>query len=601
MLFKNTLRPCMATAACDSACSNAKSGYDNISFNMGQSASDDINAFGNAQPRQSAQRRPQRPPEGNPQRRRPPEGGRPSGGRPAQRKPNLLPIIGAAVGAVVALVLVILIFVAIFSSPGGSIKFEDNVYFAYIDADSKYQIAVNGKTVKSEFEGEISVLPSKNSSFAYVSEEIVTETESYTKLYILKGTKLKEIEAKVSEVICVADFEPGIVYEATNGLIHYYSESDQRDLEDGAIADNFCISADASAVAYTIEIKEEDGETIQELMLFRRAQQKKICSNFIPQGISNDGKYIYGTAIANGNFYSFEILKNSKKNDKPYAEHNISAELKNQELEEAPITATNATGDEIIFYTVSTEGKTTSYHYDAVSKKLAPIAAGKFTYIPASTDIASPKTLLNTYFTCEKVVDDEDSGKSETEILTYYLDKKEGARKLCDTVGEFSNDGKYFYFVQKGSLKKIELSSKDFDAEDFCRTSSFSLTENGSIYYITGTTSPTINYINGSGENNVRISYSADKDSISYIGDSIYFTETNEDGEASVYVSTNGSAKKEAKFDTKPVGTPVILAGFANNGYAYFEDENGNTSLYYTKDGEKFALVEKNCTLPELN
>ena len=178
MLNKSDMRPAYAAVGQSSpASNNANINY--AAFSASQTVDDDFNAFGDtsAKPNASAakQKQSQNPqPKRNPQKKK---------GSPVPTKTILI-----GVAAVVALILIIALFAAIFSSPGKDILLEDNVYATYIDADDYYHVLANGKEIKHTFEGEVTLTPAKDRSFAYVFEQIIDDDGANVKnMFILNG------------------------------------------------------------------------------------------------------------------------------------------------------------------------------------------------------------------------------------------------------------------------------------------------------------------------------------------------------------------------------------------------------------------------------
>ncbi len=576
-----------------------------------QADTDDYSAFGASQKRQKPSQS---------------KSGTSSGRGSAKRPQSSFPLKALFMGcvAVVALILVIVIVVAIFSAPSKGIKLEDNVFAVYADSDGKYHVVSNGKNVKYDFEGALEVNPAADNSFAYVFEN----TDEEIRMYILKGGKIEKIAATAEEILCFAAFEPGIVFKQGNS-VQYYSPTDEGQIISNSTADDFLISGDATTVVYTI-INDESG--LKQLRYFRNAISSKISLdgssriNCTPVAISNDGKYVYSSYESAANeededAVSLKILGYTEveKNGEEHSEHTYITTAANGSFE--AITGMNVDGNEIVFFTSSSKGNI-SFFYDLDSgstknpAKPVQIAEGIFAPYYAGKDIIRAETLLDTYFSCEKIVmpeavegeDEEDvSEDGEVVISTYLLDKKdETPRKLADTLGEFSDDGKYFYFIDQedeNSLIRISLSSKDFSKgreNVLADVVSFSLTEKGDIYALCLDGSVDQGTIYFKDSSRTRIANKVDIDSVYTHGDSIYYSVT-EDEITTVYVSTGGSASEEVTFKTTPTEMPTLVMGNGKKGYAYFTDENGNTSLYYTSNGKKFSTVATTCTIPDMD
>ncbi len=623
MLFKNAMRPAFAAAGVGSA-HMAPKANEYRAFSEAQTEADDFNAFGSAADRQRAAQNRQQP-RGN---RRPPQGSRPA---PKKKKPaSAIPtkaILMAGV-ALIALILVIVIIVAIFSAPGKDIKRVDDVYFSYLDSNGKYHVAFNGKEIKNEFEGEIELVAAKNNSFAYIFEQLTDEDGDYNKMYILKGSSLKEIKSRADDVICVADYEPGIVFKQGTSY-QYYSSSDEGQIIKNSTADNFIISGDASTVVYTIE----NDKGLNQLRYFSKAISTRIgiedetTKNIdtTPVALSNDGKYVFSAYI--------EIPKDEtepaedaavllgytevSKNGEEHTAHKILTSASYGNFKD--ITSMNVDGDEIVFYTESATKGEISYMYAIGDTKPKQIAEGIFTYYPSDINIICPESFLDNYFLCAKEITEDDVPETEegetptgpaagdTVIATYFLDKRNGARKLANTIGVFSDDQKYFYYIDEedeNNLVRIPLSSKDFAADKEAvlpEVHKFSLTEKGDVYALCQDGNEDEGTIYFKDSSRKKIANNVDIDSFCAFGDSIYFSITK-DELVTVYVSTGGSAQEEVEFKSTPAEMPVIEMGIGDKGYAYFTDDNGNTYLYYTKNGKKFSLVTgEPCSIPGYN
>ena len=144
MFFKNNIRPAFATASAtgNSAQRKAK----NNAFTYDAADTDDFGSFG-AQAQGAAGK---------------------SGNAPKQSGFKRSSII-IAVAAIVAVILLIVVIVAVASNSSGDIKYEDNTYVAFCDADGIYRVAANGKIV-GEYEYPVELRPAADHSFAYIIE-----------------------------------------------------------------------------------------------------------------------------------------------------------------------------------------------------------------------------------------------------------------------------------------------------------------------------------------------------------------------------------------------------------------------------------------------
>lgn len=591
MLNNGSMRPAYATVGANNASNNAKAEKELV-YSAGQT-DEDFNSFGDTSARSGASAQKQRP---QPQQKRP----RPS--NTPRRKRSFLStldpkviIIGAA--AIVAVVLLICLLVAVFSSPGKSIEREDNVYMVYQNADSgAYSILSNGKEVDHVFDGEIELYPAKDNSFAYVFEETVTDDgNSVTRMYVLKGKSLKLVQADADKVIAWADYEPGIVFKSGD-VVQFFSEDAFEDISSDSSASNFVISGDASTVVYT-ELSGRNRETTT-VKYFRNAGFNDIgeTEGLIPTAISNDGTYVYAYDETNALYY-IEVSKRG-------AEFEQKAIVEATSYTYNSVNSLNADGTEIVFSYVHSNGRLVSWIYQVGDKKPVGIGEGVFTYYPSDEKTVCPTSLVDAFFVAEKTVTDEE-GNSKKVISTYFYDGK-SARKLADETGEFSPDGKYFYYIdsETADFVRIPLNSKSFeeDARVIAKAiDSFVLTEKGDIYTYSKPTSSTggkIIFREAADSTSKAVSTRPDSGSMFKCGSSVYFSETV-NGEVKVYVSTEGATKEEVTFKKCSFETPITIEmGSGDKGYAYFLDLSGQLKLLYTSNGKSFDIVCDSCIIP---
>ena len=591
MLNKSDMRPAYATVGQNSSASNpSKASY--AAFSAAQVEDDDFNAFGDASAKPHASA-PKSKPSQNPQQAR----------RPQKKKSSSISpkAILIAVAAVVALVLIIALFVAVFSSPGKNILREDDVYATYVDSNEIYHVLYNGKEIRHSFEGKVTLTPAKNCSFAYVFEDVVSEEGTNAiRMYILSGKKIDPIETDADSIIDWAEYEPGIIFKKGNE-VQFYSTREFETLSNNPGASNFNISGDASTVVFTEptrSINVEEAST--QVKYFRNAGFNNIgeTAGLIPVKVSNDGKYVYATD-STGSFY---YLKVTKRGDE-YEQKTI---INNSSYAFGEITEINADGTEVIFTYIdsSTEaGNTASFIYKIGDKSPSSIAAGSFRYTPIDKEVVCPATFIDSAFTVDRTIITEDEG-TQNITSTYYYTRK-GARKLADSTGTFSPDGKYFYYLDYGKLYRIALSSNDFanDKEEVTTADAFLLTEKGDIYTYTKPSENTpgsIRWRSADKTSSKLISTKADLNCMYLCGNSIYFSETV-NGDVKLYKSTNGAVKEEVTFkNTIPASFLTIVMGAGDKGYAYFVDIDGNTQLLYTSKAKTFDIVD-NCTFCSIN
>ena len=594
MLNNGSMRPAYATAGTTSANRGANENSQ-LCFSQGR-ADEDFNAFGNQSSRAGASAS-----RSNPQRQ--PQQKKPRQSAPAPKKrsflSNLNPkilLIGAV--AIVAVVLLIFLLVAIFSAPGKGVVADDNVYIFYESTEEDgYRILSNGKEVDYLFEGEIELVPAKDNSFAYVFEDTLNSNgDTVIKMYILKGKRLKPVEAVADKIITYAEYEPGIIFKR-GSIVQFYSENAFEEISSGSSSDNFLISGDATTLIYTeVSGRERDTTTLKCFLNKSGLNDVEDTEGLIPVSISIDGKYVYAYAEDNSLYY-IKISGNGEEFEKK------TIVSPTQSSTFTSINSINADGDEIVF-SYTKDGKAISFIHKVGNKELERIGEGIFTYLPADGKTVAPSSLVNSYYTVESTVQN-DEGENKKVISTCYYNGKE-TRKLANEIGKFSPDGKYFYYIddETSYLVRISLDSKDYqkDAKMFPTSiDSFVVTEKGDLYTYSGpkgNEGGKIIFREASNNSSESVSFEADADSMFLCGNSIYFSETDDDT-VKVYVSVNGATKEEVTFKKSSFETPLTIEmGTGDRGYAYFVDSNDDTKLLYTSNGKTFSIVCESCIIP---
>ncbi len=591
MLKNSSMRPAYATVGSQGTNGKA-SGSEYISFSAGQ-VEDDFNSFGDTSAKAGASA--QRPKQKQPQKRP-----RPSNTPKRRSNPlsNLNPkmiLIGVAV--LVAVVLLICLLVAVFSTPNKAIEKEDNVYKVFVSADgASYGILSNGKKIDHTFDGEIELHPAKDHSFAYVFEEVLADDgNTVMRMYILDGKNLELVQADADKIIAWADYEPGIIFKE-GGVVQFYSKNAFEDISSDSSADNFLVSGDASTVVYT-ELSGRNRENTA-VKYFRNAGFNDIgeTEGLIPTAISNDGTYVYAYDETNALYY-IEVSKRG-------ASFEQKAIVESTSYTYESVNALNVDGTEIVFSYVHTNGKLVSWIYQVGTKKPVAIGEGVFEYFSADNKTVCPSSLIDAYFVAEHTVTDED-GDSEKVISTYLYDGKK-ARKLADEIGQFSPDGKYFYYIDSESADfvRVPLNSKNFEEDSVVvakTIDSFVLTEKGDIYTYSkpsSTAGGKIVFRKASDSTSKSVSHRSNAGSMFLCGSTVYFSETLND-ELKIYSSTDGATKEEVGFKKVICETALTIEmGSGDKGYAYFVDSNGDTKLLYTSNGKTFDIVLDACLIP---
>ena len=589
MLFKSNLKPAVAMAGTQSSDNSYRKADNNITLMSADG--DDFGNFvsGSSQKEGRAPKKRQSAPEKR---------------KPAKKR-NIAPFV-IAVLAIAALIVIIAIFASILRAPMEALCAQDTAYFTYVDAEGKYHILVNGEKVKTEFENPIELIPAADNSFAYVLEDVDSDEsgDSGIRMYILQGKKLSVSEGLANSCIALAKLKPGIIYKYNKTIYRFTGDTDNPIIRDES-ASNFIISDDANTIVYTSQ-RTKDGNDINVLKYFKDSGSDDLCSGFKPLALSSDGRYIYGTSESNGRLYYIDA---NAKEIKP------SAITKSEYGAFGEITEINAEGNEIIFYTDTTNGAF-SFLCNVEKKSLTQLGKGIFRSVNADPSVVRVDTFMNAYFTAQNaMITTDDDGEIEVdedgEISTYRLTKK-GCTKIVDKAGKFSPDGKYFYYIDDNDqLKRISLSSSNYEKNAKVISgyvSDFEITQKGDVYMFSSTGDKDdepvfLYYWDSSKKSQERISAFADPNSMNLCANTLYFSETKStsEGESTViYTSTDGSAKAPAEFKSiNLTKAPTMQMGVGKNGYAYVIDDDSNAMvLFFTSNGKKFDLVAEDCSLP---
>ena len=610
MLLKNDRKPAFAYATYQG--SKAENSYRENDFITRMSADEDD--FGNFTSGASAKdTKPSRKRQAPKKEQRDPS--------PARKK-SFMPFLIAGI-AIVALIAIIALAVAIFNAPGASSKIEDTVYFSYVDENGAYHVVVNGKDIGTKFENEIELIPAADNSFAYIFENVAESEDGKTgiQMHILKGSKLESAKSLAEKCLTYSTLEPGIIYQYKSNdkmITCYYAGSGKDDIiTKKATADNFVISANSKTIVYTEPSSGKDGEL--SLKQFKSSGSEPVTIDVIPLVISPDGRYVYGTVTEGNLEYEGSLcyidMKAEKIQRKAITNPSYGTISKNIMM--------NSDGTEIIFSSDTTDG-IYSFHYDVTKARkeaLTKLGQGVFTPTGADKAVLAPTTFIGTYFTAQTSSasyneDGELIVNADDSFATYCL-KKDGIVKVADAIGQFSYDGKYFYYIDKNlnedsseysPLMRITLSASNYEDENaskriYTDIIDFALTQKGDIYMMQDTgdeKSAFLYYWDSTTGERTQISNDADYDSIRICANTIYFSETDEEAESTtVYTSTDGSEPIAADFEkTNLTKAPIVAMGIGKKGYAYITDDTGVAMIFYTTNGKKFELVCDNCTLP---
>ena len=569
MFFKNNFKPAYATANASFSRSEKAARSESAVFSA---AGEEFNAF-DSTPNYNNSGAPKRPQQ-RPQQKT-------TASQAPRKNNNSTKSIIIAVAAIAVLIAIIAIGVVIVSSMNKNIKFANNSFVAFSDEDGNYSIAANGK-VLSTFENEIELIIADDRSFAYVVEEEVDGV----RIYIATNKDIVPVTASpVSDVLATASLKPGVIYEDEDGVYLYTSKNgDEGRITRESGYSNWLISADASTVVYTAPLESNAVEFY--LCVYKDNSEYKQTKNLIPVEVSADGSLIYGYGFTSNDITSkvLYVINSEEGGSKVFVDDNFGA-----------ITAMNADGTEIIYYTNEAKG-ITSYIYAFNEKKIdeaAPSSIARGIYTPVSIDpeVAVFGTFADCYL--EGV-----SGLNLTSGITsstYYIDKKFSIQKVASATGKFSPDGDYLYYISEGgALMQLDLSDDNYNTEKIAEDIvDFAITQKGNVYHLSD--GNRLRFYKLSSDKTTRISDDAESIVMYENGDILYFTETEN---VNVFSSKEGSSPETVKFDSTSVtGIPYFSATGSKKTYAAFEDtDSGDWKLFYTSNGKKFKIVDNSCS-----
>ena len=578
MFFKNIMRPAFATEGAGQA-KFTKPKNTAFTYDAGASETDDFGSFS-----QGAQG-------GAPRRTKPT-------GNNKKKKNNffnsLSPkalIIGAS--AIVALILIIVVVVVVaVANSGGDITYTNNSYVSYCDEDGTYHVVANGKVVGS-YENAVDLIPSADRSFAYIVENI--DGEGYDVSYV-KGSKepVSMTSNPVTEVLAYASLSPAVVYYEEDNGISLYTE---RYGEDGiirtsdivdydSIKNTFHISADASTAVYNKLEDKEDGTLAAYLCVFTAGNDEvKFKKNMTPVEISNDGSVIYAAQQKESGTALYAI---------PYNDSNDRCLITDKFTSIVDI---NTKGNEVVYTSVGTDGKVSTYIAAFNLKKLSDeISTTKFTkdgiYKPFSVDgnVAMFETFKNTYFKYDSMSVDTTAAN---QCPIFVVGKDYSIEKISNYDGQFSPNGNYFYYINdKGILMQKNLKSSGSAEKISDGIVDFAVTKKGNLYWLDD--ADKLLYYNVSKEKTQRIETQVTYISMHKYSNTLYFS--IEDSSV-VYTTSEGSDKKAVKFGTSDVTSiPAFNDDNAKAAYAaFYYEEQGTWELFYTSNGKTFKTRVASC------
>ena len=517
--------------------------------------------------------------------------------RSPKKKKVTFEIPGRRIAIIAAIVVGIALIIALASgllfSKSNDVVYEDNAFASYKDTDGSYYVVMNGKVLKDVFADEIEIVPAKDNSFAYVFATV----EGENIVYVLDDNKLTPICKNVDAVLSVADYKPGVVYRFNGDQILYYYDNSRTliSTKNGGTPENFVISPDGTAVAYTI--KNKNDSSINDLYVYNADQSipemlSAGTTSMTPVSISNNGVYVVSYAEKGENRALYLLTKGDR-----YKIGGVDGIFDS-------VIATNADATEIVF-TTKTAASVRSYVYDCTDIKKETTSAyhvGNGYAVPQIID--SKVCTLESFKQCYFMIEDVKAP------MTVYLTKKGEALKVCDYTGKIDPDGRFLYVKaaksgdNSGPLYRIKLlgerTKKDAtEIEDYDSISrevkDFVITNKGNIYYINGYDMVVYYKTATKKHNTQQVSGKVDKFNFYTYSNQLIFEMTDDKTDiTTVYMTEEGSDAEIFKFEgATPLSCPTITNPYSKKTYAYYYDEtSGGYSLFYTANGKTFKKVD---------
>ena len=553
--------------------SNSKR-YESVSFNS--SETDDFNSFSSGdsprQPKNSS---------------RPPKNKR--------KKTVTLEVKGSTVFKLVAIIvaavlLVVLgVFAVISMSKPKDIRYEENSFAAFQAIDGSYRVSMNGKIIKDVFESEVELTVAKDNSFAYVC---AIENDAKN-VYILDNEKLTIFCEGAKDILKYSELVPGVIYSKERivqdggvriSVQYLYDRATTTLSKSGyELPENFVISPDGTAVAYTI--KNKNDSSIDDLYVYTMDQSfaKAVSTGTIstvPVSIANGGDDLLAYMVDGVTKYLYHItdIENSIKR---YRINDLNGSFN-------AVTATNSTGTETVFTTnTGTEYHSYIYDFDMLNTDTnTAVYFGKGYSVPQITDsnIVYNATFKKSYF------------QNLTSKVTFYVNNKYDPDAIAASLGQFSPDMKYFYCINETTNVLIQYDlAKDVSEPIYNEASDFVITQKGNIYFVTG--DGVLHFKKLSQRRADAISENVTSFYFYEDSNELYFERIASVEAMEVLRTTEGSNPEMVKFGkTEITELPIITNTNSKKSYAYiYNKETDNYLLYYTSTGSSFKLVAE-CT-----
>lgn len=565
LLKNNNMHPAFATAGSADTAANSRISNDAIMYN--NSNADDFGSFGGFNEENTR--------ESSPARKRPVQN------RQAKKKNQLPSWLGIVAVALIAVILIATVIVAVALNSSGNIERVDNAYVAFSEDSQTYRIAANGSVLDMVFESEPIITPALDNSFAYVQ----CDGEEGILLYILRDKKLEEVTMEGSEitsVVAYAQLKPGIIYEEDGNYYVYTDEMGEDLITKTVDAANFIISDDASTVVYTLPV--EDSADEYKMYYYRSGTSDSLgVKNCTPIMLSSDGEYIYGKAFTTALTEKLYCITAKDGEKYPIGDGNFGG-----------ITAINANGDELMYYAI-TDTRYTTYIYNAKEDVSYEISKGKGIFSPVfiDSDVVRYETFKDIYVESISIADMILDTEGAISGHTYYINKKYEAQSIANAVGQFSPNGKYFYYINsRNTLYEMDLSDLDESAKKIYEdTIDFEVTQKGNVYMLNDDNA--LYYYKASTSTKRAINKITTSISMHDYANKLYYI--TEDGD--VFVTEEGSKGESVKFDSTEINNlPFFSDPESKKTFAYFyNEETALWSIFYTSNGNSFSLITTEC------
>ena len=469
------------------------------------------------------------------------------------------------------------------------IRYEENSFAAFQAIDGSYRVSMNGKIIKDVFESEVELTVAKDNSFAYVC---AIENDAKN-VYILDNEKLTIFCEGAKDILKYSELVPGVIYSKERivqdggvriSVQYLYDRATTTLSKSGyELPENFVISPDGTAVAYTI--KNKNDSSIDDLYVYTMDQSfaKAVSTGTIstvPVSIANGGDDLLAYMVDGVTKYLYHItdIENSIKR---YRINDLNGSFN-------AVTATNSTGTETVFTTnTGTEYHSYIYDFDMLNTDTnTAVYFGKGYSVPQITDsnIVYNATFKKSYF------------QNLTSKVTFYVNNKYDPDAIAASLGQFSPDMKYFYCINETTNVLIQYDlAKDVSEPIYNEASDFVITQKGNIYFVTG--DGVLHFKKLSQRRADAISENVTSFYFYEDSNELYFERIASVEAMEVLRTTEGSNPEMVKFGkTEITELPIITNTNSKKSYAYiYNKETDNYLLYYTSTGSSFKLVAE-CT-----